>query len=54
MTLNTFIDDEIQLLQRFKDWYITKHIYDPANYPLEIGGDDTGIWDEMFNMFKYE
>lgn len=52
LTLNEFVREEKEKMNRFIDYWISNHLKDPEEYPMEIPEENSGAWLEMYNSFE--
>lgn len=51
LSLLTFAEEEAKRLKQFVAWYQIMASKEPEKYPLELSGDNIGLWHEMFAEF---
>lgn len=52
MDLSTFCKLQRERLDKFEKTWTKAHEVDPEQYPIEISNDNTGIWQEMLDIFE--
>jgi hypothetical protein len=50
-TLDEFIREAKEELDRFETWWRTKHEEDPENFPLQMEDGNEGLWREFLTNF---
>lgn len=53
-TLNEFLKEVREEVDRFERWWRQQHENDPENFPLEMPDGDEGIWWEQFNIGNHD
>jgi hypothetical protein len=51
VTLESFVQQELERVKSFKVWYEGQNKINPEHYPLTIPEDNAGVWDEMLADF---
>lgn len=52
MTLEQFVEREKARLVAFEAHWRTMNAADAQNWPLDMGSDNSGLWDEMLAEFS--
>jgi hypothetical protein len=52
LTLDDFVSDTIEELQRFKLWWEKMHAAEPEKYPMEMPDENAGLWFEMYLTYS--
>lgn len=54
LSLEQFIKEEQERLEKFKQWYENENKINPEDYPLVLPDGNEGSWLEMVNFFEPE
>jgi len=49
--LSEFIKEKMDHLKAFEAFWLTSHSSDPDNFPLGMDNDNSGMWEEQFDIF---
>jgi len=52
MTLDRFLSEMAEDIERFRQYWVENHMEDPNGFPMEMSADNAGAWFEQFECFR--
>lgn len=54
MTLDEFVKEQTEAIEKFRVYWIKMNLVDPENFPISLPDGQEGLWWEMLQGFPYE